>query len=132
MKPNKPTPRNGRPLPPPCGWCGSQLTKGYCVPCSVKGLYYVSQLLERNREQERKRLWLFKLRFALCGASRYLPGFDTTPIEQAIKLASQNLSEHTQEPSHQSGTDHNHLAGRSEIALKGTGQEIPAEDGDAS
>ena len=87
MKRTKPNPRNGRPLPPPCGWCGGQLTKGYCVPCSVKLLYDLSLWLNRIEEEKRKQLWLSKLRFALAGASRYLPGFDTTAIEQAIKDA---------------------------------------------
>jgi hypothetical protein len=87
MKPTNSNPRNGRPLPMLCGGCGGQLTKDYCVPCSVKLLYDLSKMLERNEEETRKRLWLSRLGFALCRASRYLPGFDTTSINQAIKDA---------------------------------------------
>jgi hypothetical protein len=50
-------------------------------------LYDLSLWLNRIEEEKRKQLWLSKLRFALAGASRYLPGFDTTAIEQAIKDA---------------------------------------------
>lgn len=87
MKSNRPNSRNVRPLPTPCERCGGQLTIDYCVPCYVKFLYDLSEMLERNEEETRKRLWLSRLGFALCGASRYLPRFDTTSINQAIKDA---------------------------------------------
>jgi len=87
MNTSKSDHNNGCPLPLPCGWCGGQLTKGYCVPCSIRLLYDLSQWLDRIEEERRKQLWLSKLRFALAGASWYLPGFDTAPIQQAIKEA---------------------------------------------
>jgi hypothetical protein len=76
-----------KPLPQPCGWCGRQLTKGYCAPCSVKLLFELSLRLEHIEEENRKQLWLSKLRYALRGAGLYLPGFDMTAINQAIKDA---------------------------------------------
>ncbi len=87
MKPSNSNPRNGRPSPTLCGVCGGQLTKDYCVPCHVKFLYDVSKWLDRIEEDKRKRFWLSRLGFALAGASRYLPGFDTNPIQQAIQDA---------------------------------------------
>ena len=87
MKPNNSNPRNGRPLPTLCGGCGGQLTKDYCVPCSVKFLYEISVKLQRDEDEKWKRIRLSRLRLALHGASRYLMGFDTTAIEQAIKAA---------------------------------------------
>jgi hypothetical protein len=50
-------------------------------------LYELSQWLTRTEEEKRKQFWLTRLRFALGGASRYLPEFDTTAIEQAIRDA---------------------------------------------
>lgn len=88
MKPDNPKPPNSRPLPPTCRQCGKPLTKkGYCTDCSVRFLYDLSKWLDRIEEEKRKQFWLTRLGFALCGASRYLPGFDTTAIEQAIKDA---------------------------------------------
>jgi hypothetical protein len=43
--------------------------------------------LERAQEETLKRLSLLQLRLALCRASRWLNGFDTTAINQAIEAA---------------------------------------------
>lgn len=87
MKPDNSKPRDGCPLPPPCKWCGGQLTKGRCVPCAVEAIYYVNLLLEHYREEKQKHFSLTRLKFAVAGAKRFLPGFDVTPIEQAIEAA---------------------------------------------
>jgi hypothetical protein len=50
-------------------------------------LYEISVKLQRDHDEKWKRIKLSRLRFALHGASRYLNGFDTTAIEQAIKDA---------------------------------------------
>lgn len=88
MKPDNPKPPNSRPLPPICRQCGKPLTKkGYCTDCSVRFLYDLSKWLERIEEEKQKLFSLSRLGFALRDARRFLPGFDMTPIEQAIEAA---------------------------------------------
>jgi hypothetical protein len=87
MKPSNPKLRNARPLPPPCGWCGRQLRRGYCAFCSANILLEIHMKRIRDYEENVKRISLLKLWLALGEASRYLNGFDSTAIKHAIEVA---------------------------------------------
>ena len=87
MKPSKQSQFKRLSVSTTCSQCGRQFATDFCPACQANLMVALHLRLERAQEEKRKQLWLSKLRFALAGASRYLPGFDTTPIQQAINEA---------------------------------------------